>query len=287
MTVQGVGRARHTGEGPATAGLPEVGLQAASRSDESSTYGVRAVERTLDILSILARAPQGLLLGEVATKVGMPRSSVFRYLAVLESRQFVDRVGAGSAYRLGSAFLRFEEPMLSTLVAMARGPLERLRDQFGETVNLGALVGGRVVYLEVLESPRAVRLSARRGDREFIHSSALGKAVCAKLPDEDVRTLLSLEGMPQLTAATITDPDLLLKELSTVRQRGYATDMGESEEGAFCIAVSIDVATAPTQAAISYSCPITRFSEAEVPQIACSARTAADQIARAIDRSVP
>jgi IclR family acetate operon transcriptional repressor len=247
------------------------------------SYSVRATERTLDILDLLARAPDGLPAAAIARSVGIPRSTAFRYLTVLEARHYVSRVGAG-LFSLGPAFLSFERPMLSALAATTRPLLERLRDQFGETMNLGALVGTRVLYVDVLESSRAVRLSARAGDREFVHSSALGKAIASHLPEQEVRAILAAEGLPQLTAKTITHPDLYIEGLADVRKRGYATDMGESEDGACCIGVAIDPARAPVKAALSFSCPAIRFRVQDLPPIVSALQRAAEEAAAAIAR---
>jgi IclR family acetate operon transcriptional repressor len=139
--------------------------------------------------------------------------------------------------------------------------LEKLRNHFGETINLGVLDGGRVVYLEVMESPKAMRLSARRGDHDFIHSSALGKAIAAELHEAAIARILEIEGLPRLTSRTITDPDAYLNALAAVRERGYATDFGEAEEGASCVAVSIPFERVAVRAAISLSAPATRFPD--------------------------
>jgi IclR family acetate operon transcriptional repressor len=243
-------------------------------------YVLRAAERTLDILDLLAKSPNGLSLAAIAKELGMPRSSAFRYLSVIESRHYVSRLDHGD-YRLGLAFLSFQPPMLRSLAGTALPVLERLRDEFGETMNLGVLAGTRVVYVEVIESSKSVRLSARQGDREFVHSSALGKAITATLPESDVRTILDVEGMPRLTSLTITSPNSFLQDLKAVRRLGYSTDMGESEEGACCIGVSIDAPS--VRAAISLSCPASRFPARKVPGVAKALRVAAHEISVALE----
>jgi IclR family acetate operon transcriptional repressor len=160
--------------------------------------------------------------------------------------------------------------------------LERLRDLFGETINLGVLDGTRVLYAEVVESLRTMRLSARRGDREFIHSSSLGKMIAARLPEQEVRTILELEGMPFLTSKTIVDPDLYLRVIEDVRLNGFSTDMGESEEGACCVAVRLDWPGSNILAAISLSSPAARFPTHGLPEVAAALRATAREIASAL-----
>ena len=102
--------------------------------------------------------------------------------------------------------------------------LTALRDRVGETVNLGVLDGSKVVHTVVAESPHMMRLAARVGERGLVHSTALGKAMCADLPEDRVRSILKVNGMPPYTEATITDPDAYLAELQRVRDQGWAVD---------------------------------------------------------------
>ena len=249
----------------------------------AAPYSVRAIERTLDILDTLGREPDGLSLAAISKMISMPRSSVFRYLAVLEARRYVSRDAKSGNYQLGLAFFSFASPLLRSLAATARPLLERLRDEYGETINLGVLDGTRVLYVEVIESMKAMRLSARRGDRDFLHSSSLGKAIGAQLADTEVRAMLDTEGMPRLTSKTIVSPDAYLRGLEEVRERGFATDMGESEEGAYCVAVPL--AFPGALAAISLSSPATRFPIEDLEQLVIRLQGVAAEIATTLDDS--
>lgn len=77
--------------------------------------------------------------------------------------------------------------------------MEKLRDEHDETANLGILKGDSVIYLDIAESKRGVRLAANRGDRDLVHSTALGKAVAVHLPEERVRGMLQRTGLPPPT----------------------------------------------------------------------------------------
>ena len=253
-----------------------------SRCIRPHTYSVRAVERTLDILDALARNPEGLSMAAMAKEVSMPRSSIFRYLSVLESRRYVTREPASGNYLLGLAFFSSASPPVRQLAETARPSLERLRDALGETINLGVLDGTRVLYVEVIESIHTMRLSARQGDRDFIHCSSLGKAIGAQLPEEQVRAILELEGMTKLTSKTLSDPDAYVQALQKVHTKGFATDMGESEDGASCVAVPLDWPGSSIKAAISLSSPAARFPAQELPAVAAQLREAAREISTAL-----
>jgi len=249
-----------------------------SRSASHGTpYAIRSVERVCDILDLLRESPAGASLTEVAQTTGLPKSSAFRYLAVLESRNYVERDAGEGDYGLGLAFLPMHSRHIELLNDRARAHLERLRDLFGETVNLGVLDGRRVLYVNILESPHAMRLAARRGDRDFIHSTAMGKAIAAHLPEDRVISILNAEGMPVLTPRTITEPDKYLKELRVVRKKGYALDDRENEPEGRCLAVP--VLGYHFSAAISLSAPRSRFPMDQVKEVASELGHSTQQIA--------
>ena len=250
-------------------------------ADETpAPYSIRAVGRVLDVLDVLRERPGGASLAQVARGAALPRSSAFRYLATLETRGYVERDGRDGVYRLGSALLG-DGPRVQALSEAARPLLEALRDRFHETINLGVLEGTSVAYLEVLESPMAMRFAARPGDRDYVHSTSLGKALMAQLPDDDVRRILSAHEMVAVTPRTITDPDEYLRQLATVRDNGFALDYGENEEHGGCVAVAVGGAAAP--AAISLSAPIARLSPAGIDEVASALRETAARVAQELE----
>jgi IclR family acetate operon transcriptional repressor len=139
------------------------------------------------------------------------------------------------------------------------------------------LEGNRIIYLEIVESHRSMRLAARRGDRDPIHATALGKAIAANLPDRRVRAILEAEGMPRLTKRTLTDFEVYVAELATTRERGYALDDGEHEIDGRSVAVPVMGSNLP--AAISYSAPATRFPLDRVEEVAALLREVAAGVA--------
>ncbi len=247
--------------------------QAKDHDNLGTPYAVRAVQRVLDILDLLQESPDGVSLQDIAGAARLPKSSAYRYLATLEARNYVQRDPETNQYRFGLAFLPSHTRHLELLAARARPILEQLRDRFEETVNLGVLDGNRVAYLEILESPKGVRLAARPGDRDPIHSTGLGKAIASLLGDDAVRTVLELEGMPRLTSRTITDADAYLRELETVRRKGFAVDNGENEDEGRCVAVPIPGGR--VLAAISVSAPSSRMALRDTEEIAKALKKAA------------
>ncbi|NJC72949.1 IclR family transcriptional regulator [Planosporangium thailandense] len=247
-------------------------------AESGPPYALRAVERVCDILDILANSNSSVSLSEVAEGTGMPKSSAFRYLTVLEGRHYVERDPETSSFRLGLAFRPQNTRAVEMLTELARPALEKLRDQLGETTNLGVLDGAYVVHTAVAESPHIMRLAARVGDRGYIHSTALGKAICAELPEDRVRSILSAAGMPALTDSTITSVDSYLTELKRVRTEGFGEDDAENQPAGRCVAVVIRGTGLP--AGISVSAPADRFPREQVADTVKQLRKVARSLSR-------
>jgi DNA-binding IclR family transcriptional regulator len=156
----------------------------------------------------------------------------------------------------------------------------RLRDELGETVNLGQLSLDKVVYTEVVPSEYALRLSERPGATVSAHASSLGKAILAFSPPAILEGLLDGEPLPAITRNSITDPDAYRRELRRVRERGFAFDRGETSPLATCVGAPILDARGVAIAAMSISGPSSRFN----PRIDSPVINALVSATRAISR---
>jgi DNA-binding IclR family transcriptional regulator len=246
---------------------------------EPSNYSVRAAERVADILDALRDRAGSVSLAELAEITGMPKSSVFRYLSTLEARGYVEKDPDNGTYSLGIALPTYTQ-YLDVLAARIHPDLELLRDRFGETVNFGVLDGTRVLYVAIVESHRTMRLAAKPGDRDYLHSTALGKAILATIGESEARRLLRAAGMPRLTSHTITRPDALMSALEEVSRRGYAIDDEENEEGARCVAVPISGAR--VAAGISISAPEARLRGDQPARVASVLLEEAPRLSRRV-----
>ena len=203
---------------------------------------------------------------EVAAATDLPKSSAFRYLWTLEQHRYVERDPATGTYLLGPAFVGIQQRQLDVLRRRAQPVLEALRDELGETVNLGILDHDAALYLEIAESRHGVRLVTARGDRDPIHSTALGKALVARLPRDEVAALLARTGMERRTKRTITSARSFHAELARVAEQGFAIDDGENDPDGRCVAVAVGGTAVP--AALSLSAPASRLPMAAVPAVA-------------------
>lgn len=230
-------------------------------SPDFDRYTVQAVARGLDLLELLRDSHTPLSLQEISRRFGTAKSSSFRLLRTLERRGYVERVGDDGRYQLGPEWTTYggRLPAHRALSDIALPHMQRLRERFAETVNLGVLRQGEIYYVEMLESPRSFRMAAAVGTRSPIHSTALGKAIAAHLSPEQVETIVRRRKLTPLTPRTITTIPGLHRELASTRRRGYAEDNGETEPEASCIGAPIFDATGQAEAAISISGPTSQI----------------------------
>jgi IclR family acetate operon transcriptional repressor len=233
---------------------------------------IESVDRALQVLQILGSRGAGATLEEVAVAAGLPKSSAHRTLAALRERRFATQQDDGR-YLIGPELLRvafdFYERM-DLRVAM-RPVLERLHREVNETVHLGVLDGGDVVYLDKLEPSHPIGLNSRIGGRNPAHCTGVGKALLAWTypTDEAIREWIAERGtLPARTARSITAPDALAREMARIRQDGYARDVEESEQGVRCVAAPLFLGGARPRAAVSIAAPRERLSTARMKALA-------------------
>jgi DNA-binding IclR family transcriptional regulator len=129
-----------------------------------------------------------------------------------------------------------------------------------------------MLYLDKMEPNRSVRMSSTIGRRNPVHCTAVGKAIAANLPENEVDAIIGQHGMRRFTSKTLTTPGDLKAELRLVRERGYAVDDEENEDGVRCVAAVVKDYAGRPAAAISVSSPSFRLPlEKTVPlaQLVC------------------
>jgi DNA-binding IclR family transcriptional regulator len=218
------------------------------------------VERALALLQYLARHPGDHGVRALAVALNLSPSTTYRLLDTLAETGFVRQDRQTERYSIGVASVQLGIAALGALDLTTVAPpcLRALVAETGESAFLAVLDDSAVVYLLKEEGRHSIRTTARLGSRRPLHCTALGKALLSALPPEEAAALLARAGMPALTPHTITDPAALLAQLAEVRQRGYATDNEEVEEGLACVAAPIRDYRGTTIAAVSMAGPVAR-----------------------------
>ncbi len=236
--------------------------------------GVRVLHKTLDILETIKSRESGFKLAELSREVELPKATVYRILTTLEGRGYLDRAADGS-YRMAKKLfdLQRSESVEQILNRVAHPIMERVVDATKETVNLGILDAGEVVVINTVESPQAVRMSSKIGNRRHLHSTALGKIFLAGLPDKEFLRLIRMKGLPRLTDFTLTGKPAVIEEIHRVRKQGWAMDNQENEIEGRCIGAPILTPDGRVVAALSISGPVFRMDVARAKSLVPQLRT--------------
>ena len=226
-------------------------------------------DRVLAILAELARHADGIGLDEMARAVSSHKATVHRALGALRRAGFAAQDGRGR-YVLGDEYLRlaFAHHEMRPDHVRIRPVLETLARRYGETAHYAVLDGDAVVYRSKVDPPAgAVRLTSTVGGRNPAHCTAVGKLLLSYelTGDAAVRAWVAGRTLRRRTPRTLTTARALARELSVIRERGWATDDQENEPGVNCVAVPAFLLSpgAPTGAvsvsALAYRTPLSRL----------------------------
>lgn len=254
--------------------------------------GLSSVRNAARLLCAFTPTDRDLGVSELASRLGLGKSSVHRLLSTLALEGLIERDAATGRYRLG---LKLYE--LGSIVGdhldlheVVAGPIDELRNRTGETVHVAILDGPDVVYIARRESPHTLRLFGRVGHRNHAHCTSTGKLLLAFLPPADLATVLDGFTLPAHTRRTITDRGKLDSELDAIRRRGWADNIEESELGVNSVAAPIREASGRVVAAISVAGPAARFTPDGMRQVAVDTVRTADAISERLGwrpREVP
>ena len=249
----------------------------------------QSLVRAMTLLERLSLFPEGLSLTDLSQQLGMPSATVHRLLSTFEEMGYVEHdsaIGLWSiglkTFSVGSAFLNRRD-----FIATSRPYMRRLVEQFGETVNLGVLDDGEVVYVGQAQSSEMMRMIVKLGSRAAIHSTGVGKTLLASLSEKGVAKILQRKGLERFTNHTIDNPTDLRNELSNIRKIGYALDDEEQAIGLRCVAASIFDENGIALAGLSISGPKARMTNSRITDLGAATRQMADEVTLAIGGRKP
>jgi IclR family acetate operon transcriptional repressor len=252
-------------------------------SNETSHHAeVPALRKGLAVLEALA-AGGPLPMSEIQRRAGLNKTMTFRILRTLAEMGYVAHDPVARRYGLGLRWLEFGAAAANQIdiVAVSQPLLTVLWEEFDETVNLGLLAGERVVYAAMLESRQGLRMSARPGQQDLLHSTSLGKAILAfTAPGKRDALLQSAMPFERRTPRTLVELPDVLAELEATRARGYAVDDEENEAGVFCVGAPVLNGEGEAIAGLSISGPATRIDQDQARRFAERLTAACAEISR-------
>jgi DNA-binding IclR family transcriptional regulator len=222
---------------------------------------IQVIERMMRLLEVLAQHPEPLGLKQISQYTRLHPSTAHRILAAMSADRLVDRVEPGS-YRLGMRLLELGNLVKSRISVreLALPVMRELHAQTGETVNLSIRHDDEIVYVERTSSGRsAMRVVHVIGTRAALHVTAAGKLFLLEEGFARLRDYAKRTGLAAHTKNTITNIQLLERDLERLQRQGWATDNEEAEIGVRCVAAGIRDDLGNLIAALSLSTPADRM----------------------------
>jgi DNA-binding IclR family transcriptional regulator len=200
-----------------------------------------SIEKTIQVIDLLSKNPQGLRLSEISGMLNTHPSSTHHILRTLLPHDYVSQDGDSKKYSLGFRFLGISAQILDNLDIrrIAGRYLRELHETCGEAVHLAILRDGKVIYIDKTEKPGGLSLATYIGFSTDAYAAAGGKVLLSELPPEDIMTMYRETPLRPFGKNTITDVQRLLEELEKVKKQGYAIDDEEYYEGVRCVAAPI------------------------------------------------
>jgi DNA-binding IclR family transcriptional regulator len=235
-----------------------------------SYSSVRSVERAFHIIEILAETREGLTGTDLAQRLGLHRSLVFRLLASLVAAGYVSQQEPGPHYRLNLKLLLLANRFLGSLEFsdLFLPILRHLAEQIGEHVELAVVEDNQLVRVARAEDhglvqPGQLQVAYAVGSRPTLHASASGKAWLSELPEDQALSFAYQQGLVSFTEHTITSLEALRQELQRARACGFATCLEEESLGVNAIAAPIVLrqnGLSSVVGTVSVTAPIVRVS---------------------------
>ncbi len=230
-------------------------------------YFIEAVGKAVDVLWAFQGHSDGLMVEDLISITNMTRSSVYRLLCTMVEARMLELDATNNRYFLGPRLFQLAASAEPSIKRAAEPLMHRLWTNLQETLNLGVMVDGDILFLSRIVSPHPFRLEVSIGSRSPIHCTALGKAIAAYMPWKQVENMLQARKMPRMTPKTITTVERFADEMEKIRRLGYAMDDEEAVEGGRCVAAPITNAQGKVVAALSVSGPINRMTTARVQRL--------------------
>ena len=252
--------------------------KAVAGSQGNSPAGTRTLTRGLDIIDVVAQgdtAPQDL-----ASELGLPRSTVHRLASALVERRYL-KFTRGVGYSLGPRLLQLGHitSQQTSLQRVAREYLEDLADLTGDTVHLGVREGSRALYLDKIPGRRRIEIISRIGELQPLRSTGIGKALILDASEAQLREYYQSEGKQGSYNVCLST---WLERMRDYAANGYAFDLEENEDQIRCVAAPIRDVTGRIVASLSVSSAAQYMSDSRMYGLIPDVRGTANDISSAL-----
>lgn len=210
--------------------------------DKKNQTTVPAIDRAIDVIEFISSSEKEMALSEIIDGVDIPRQSLIRILNTLCHRGFLDKSSQRGLYRIGLKFLYLGHKLQDKfdLRTVAWKYMKELSEKTRKTVELSTLDRDQLILLEQIRGSEGMSLYSRVGSVfPYFHAVSVGKVYLSLMSEEKRRRVLDKIGMPAMTKHTITDREVLEKEIREIQKRGYGFEDQELRDGVRRVAAPI------------------------------------------------
>ncbi len=245
------------------------------------THIIQSLDKGLMLLEAVESAAHPVGLKDLTLKLKWDKATVHRLLLTLERRGYLLRDQETRRYTLGLKIFGLHDSLVRGFdIQQATRPfMTQVAKRSGETAHLAVAVGTDIVFIDRVESNEALFVNTQVGSREPMYCTALGRAIMAFLPDDQVKECLPARYV-RYTPKTITATAVLRKALLRVRDQRFALDFEEYLPGIHCIAAPILNHEGSPVAALGISGPASRLPLKKARELGAMIREAASEISR-------
>lgn len=233
------------------------------RKRKERSYVIKTVDKALDLLEQFNGDRDELGVTALSNRLNLHKNNVFRLLATLETKGYIEQNKITENYRLGVKSLELSQAFIKQLgfVRSAKPFLKEIVEKCNETAYLGIIRQNFTMYVDMEEANQIVKVVNRVGYRLPIHCTAIGKAQVAYASEEELEKLGILDNMERFTPNTIVDKARFMQHLKEVAKQGYALDNEEYGLGVRCVGVPLRDYTGRVLGGISISGPSYRMTD--------------------------
>ena len=242
-----------------------------------SAYFLESVDRVMRLFACFTPETPELRLTDLSACLGVDKAQVLRIASTLESGGYLARDPESKRYRLGITLFQLGMTVQRQLDLrrVARPHLRRLVEETRETARLVVPDDAGPICVDVVESPRAIRVFAQLGMRLPWNAGTSPKVILAYLPEERRERILAAGGFRRYTSRTITDPDELRAEVLAIRERGYHVGVRDLDDDATGVSAPVFDHRGEIAGAINVAAPASRLADDEVDRFIALVRDAA------------
>jgi len=237
-----------------------------------------SVKKAFEIIKFISNNQGKLSLSELGRQLNMNKTTMFRYLETLEVLNILERRDSNWYLGIELFSLGHKVDANSRIVEKIHPQLLEISKRLNETVNLVGMYDNSALYLDKVESSRALQMRSKLGDHLPLHCTSLGKAILSCLPLNEVDSILNIIELKPYTSHTVTSIDELKKQIDFVKLNGFSLEKEELEPGLSCIAVPLFIKSIDFYGGLSFSGSPDRFTEEKVKELSGELKALASKI---------